>query len=121
MLPKGRDLMLTEPRTYATLEARCPGCGDSYAGESLLFLYADELGARCPGCGSVLAVGNAGDWRGADRNPCHLVLPEDLEGSRLHQMLAEITAGGEELRVVVDRAGEARTIRLEPAASPEQS
>jgi hypothetical protein len=116
--------MLTEPRTYATLEARCPGCGDSYAGESLLFLYSDELGARCPGpgCGSILAVGNAGGWCGEDRNFCrHLVLPEDLEGSRLHQMLAELIAGGKELRVVVDCTGEARTIRLEPADSLEQA
>lgn len=111
--------MLTEPRTYTTLEARCPACGDSYAGESLLFLYADELGVRCPGCGCVLAVGDAGGQHGEVRNPCHLVLPEGLEGSRLHKKPVELFGGGEELRVVVGRSGETRTIRLEPAGPPE--
>lgn len=113
--------MLTEPRTYTTLGARCPGCGDSYAGESLFFLYADELGARCPGCGSILLVGDAGGRRGEVRNPCHLVLPEGLEGTGLHEELVELFGGGESLRVVVGRAGQTRTIRLEPTASSEQS
>ncbi len=113
--------MLTEPRTYTTLEARCPGCGNAYPEESLLFLYADELGVRCPGCGSVLLVGDASGRYGEVLNPCHLVLPEGLEGSRLHEKLVDMIGGRENLWVVVDCTGEARAIHLDPADPPEQS
>lgn len=76
------------------------------------FLYTDESGARCPGCGSVLLVGDAGDRRGKVRGPCRLMLSEQLEGSGLHGKLTELAGEGGGLRVLVDRTGETRTVRL---------
>lgn len=104
--------MLTEPRTYTTLGARCPGCGGTYSGENLPFLYADELGFRCPGCGSVLMVGDNGNPRRRASSACRLMLSESLEGSGLHEKLAELAGEGEGLDVLVDRTGETRTVSL---------
>jgi hypothetical protein len=104
--------MLTEPRTHTTLGARCPGCGGTYPGEGLPFLYADELGYRCPGCGSVLMVGDDGDPLENASSACRLVLSEGLEGSGLHEKLVELGGGGEGLELLVDRTGETRTVSL---------
>lgn len=74
-------------------------------------MYADELGARCPGCGSILIVGNDVNPRRREPGPCCLMLAEGLEGSPLHGKLAEL-AEGEEVRVLVDRTSETRTVHL---------
>lgn len=113
--------MLTEPQVSTTLEGRCSGCGHEYPWESLPFLYADELGHRCPGCGSVLLVDNTGDPHGKVREPCRLMLSGRLEGSGLHGRLVELVRGRGGLRVLVDRMGETRTVRLVSSVSAMES
>lgn len=109
--------MIAETRTYTTPGAKCPGCGGAYPGESLPFLYADDLGARCPGCGSVLIVGNDHGTQRNSSTSCHLMLSEGLEASGLHAMLAE---GKKGLRVLVNRSGLTRTVSLASPTSPEE-
>lgn len=111
--------MLTEQQVSTRLEAQCRGCGVVYPGESLPFLYVDELGYRCPDCGNILMVGNEGELQGEDPGLCRLMLSERLEGSSLHGMLVELSGGEERLELLVDRAGEVRTVSLVSSVSPE--
>ena len=104
--------MLTEPQVSTMLGGRCPGCGHEYPWESLPFLYADELGHRCPGCGNVLLVDNTGDPHGNVREPCRLMISGRLEGSGLHEKLAELVRSAEELELLMDHTGETRTVSV---------
>lgn len=108
MLTKQR---LTESQVSTTLEVLCPGCGHEYPWAILPFLYADELGHRCPDRGSVLIV-EAGEPPGKAQGPCHLMLSEHLEGTCLHEKLAELVGGGDGVELLVDRAGETRNVSV---------
>lgn len=95
----------------ATFAARCTGCGNVYGAAVLLFLYSDELGYRCHECGSILTD----DFRSPENVPpaCHLLLPGEMENSRLHAELERMTEG-EDVLVLLDVSDEMRTIRPKP-------
>ena len=111
--------MLTEQQVTTGFGAQCRGCGIVYPGESLPFLYVDELGYRCPDCGDILMVGSEGDLQVEEPGPCRLMLSERLEGSSLHGMLVELSGGEERLELLVDRADEVRTVSLASSVPPD--
>jgi hypothetical protein len=88
--------MITKEETVVVVW-RCPGCSGVYDGESLQFLYSDEVYRYCP-CGDRLVEAVEPDTEHRYR----LVIPERLRGTRLHRELerrearkaVEVTIGG---------------------------
>jgi hypothetical protein len=102
--------MLTNTEASVVIGARCSGCGSRYVRAELLFLYADERGFYCRDCGGLLVEGHRYPSE-ESRDLPGLVISEELEESALRRQLERL-AEREGARVLVDRAGEVRTLRL---------
>ncbi len=83
---------------------RCPGCSMVYDGESLQFLYSDEVYRYCA-CGECLVE----DVEPAAEHRYRVVIPERLRGTRLHREL-ERREAGEAVEVTVGGWGRCVTI-----------
>lgn len=57
---------------------------------------------------------DVGEPCGKVRGACHLMLSEQLEGTGVHEKLAALIEGGEELEVAVARTRKTRTESLSP-------